>query len=334
MEDLKALLSQSEDYLMNSSDENGTDDDDLSMLKLERRGRIVPLAPFNGEVGVNAKASKKRNGEQRLPTRRPDPNVYNRNALLARENRRKKKMYLESIEKELQDVRKTNRTLLKALKLQSKVSRRLEQEKKYFQSLFANRSEILSLFSAIKVCGLPCESLKSPFSSTSSFDFDNTYSCKADPYTSSSSSCSQDPDPLSINFDNPSDDIEGANGCNLPTSSGWDDLWNNNVYHNNEVEDLSIPISSQRNEIVRTVNVDHSYVAVSTPDSIQTPRQQNDFFVSSPRFQPSPDIEVGTDHVNTGVCFHIAGGNVAMDFCPTCHWNLNNRTPPLQLLND
>lgn len=357
MEDLKTILVQSEDYLMSSSDE--TDDENLSILQLERQGGDVPLASINWEMGVHAKALKKRNGEQRLPTRRPDPNVYNRNALLARENRRKKKMYLETIEKELQDARNANRTLLKALKRQSKVSRRLEQEKKYFQSLFENRSEILSLFTAIKNCGYG--SLKSPFSSTSNSDYDNTYSCKVDPYTSSSSSSSRDPDPLSIDFENPSDgsvtvenpsyssdfssfdfctfpdfftDFEDTNCSNLPNSTGWDDLWNNDVYHNNAVEDLSIPTSSQREEIVRAVYVDHSYVAASTPDLIQTSRQQNDIFSTSLCAQSSPDIKVGSDNDTTGVCFHIAGSNVSMDFCPTCNWNSNNRTPPLQLLNE
>ncbi|EDV95072.1 GH22775 [Drosophila grimshawi] len=69
----------------------------------------------------------------RLPTRRPDPNVYNRNALLARENRRKKKAYMESVERELHETRSANRSLLKALKKQFKLTQKLEKECTYLK---------------------------------------------------------------------------------------------------------------------------------------------------------------------------------------------------------
>lgn len=340
MEDLKKILEQSEDYSMSSSEDNETDNEELSVWNLERLGGEVPLATINSNVGgENAIASKKRNGEERLPTRRPDPNVYNRNALLARENRRKKKVYLETIEKELQDARKANRTLLKALKRQLKIARRLEQKNKYIQSIFANRSDILSVITALKIRRLPSESDKSPFSATSNFDYESTYNCRGELAAVTNTSCSSsshDPDSLSIHFDNLSDDLEDAAGCNLPTTTSWDDLWNNG-YHNTAIDVLPLPISFQppRNDNIQTVNDDHCYVASITLDPIQTSGQQSEFSSTSPRSECSLDLDVGTDDVASEICLHVVGGKVSMEFCPTCHWSsTNSRTPPFQLFND
>ncbi|XP_013119589.2 uncharacterized protein LOC106096398 isoform X1 [Stomoxys calcitrans] len=98
----------------------------------------------------------KRNGEQRLPTRKPDPKIYNRNAVNARENRRKKKLYLETLEKELQYARSANDTLSKALKRQMAISRQLEKQKKYYQNIIANHTEISSLLSILSNKKTPC----------------------------------------------------------------------------------------------------------------------------------------------------------------------------------
>ncbi|XP_030382474.1 uncharacterized protein LOC115629989 isoform X2 [Scaptodrosophila lebanonensis] len=81
------------------------------------------------------KTKQKKNGSARLPTRRPDPNVYNRNAILARENRRKKKAYLEAVEKELDETRNANRSLLRALKKQLRANVRLEKERNYLKKI-------------------------------------------------------------------------------------------------------------------------------------------------------------------------------------------------------
>ncbi|XP_036213664.2 CREB/ATF bZIP transcription factor isoform X2 [Bactrocera oleae] len=87
----------------------------------------------------------------RMPTRRPNPNVQNRNALLARENRRKKKAHLEAMEKELEEVRAANKQLKKALKQQMKTVGQLQREKRYFQSVIANHKEIENLIKALNV---------------------------------------------------------------------------------------------------------------------------------------------------------------------------------------
>ncbi|XP_075145450.1 uncharacterized protein LOC142220291 isoform X2 [Haematobia irritans] len=118
----------------------------------------------------------KRNGEQRKPTRKPDPKVYNRNAVNARENRRKKKLYLETLERQLLEARMTNEKLGKALKRQIAISRQLEQQKKYYQNIIANQTEISSLLSILsnKDAHIPSEATNS-FVSDSKDNNDNDF---------------------------------------------------------------------------------------------------------------------------------------------------------------
>lgn len=328
MEDIKKLLEQN-DYLLSSSDENESDDDSLPILNLQENKDCFSLS------SPNSIGPKKRNGENRLPTRRPDPNVYNRNALLARENRRKKKMYLETIEKELQITRKANRVLTKALKRQLKVTQRLEQEKKYYEGLIANRSEILTLVNALNFRRIPeSEPDKSPFSSTSNNGLSR------DAPSSSSLSCSfNDVDSLSMQFDTLSDgsvaapldnslsdissfdfstfpdyftDIENGADCNLAsTSTKWDDIWGENGYQIDNLITTQTSTAHYKSGI-HNINNDHCYVASTTFNSIETPDQKSD---------TSDYIDIEGDCRHNDIIHS------------TTNWN-PAQTPPLQLLSD
>lgn len=368
MEDIKKLLEQNEDFAMSSSEGDDSENEELSIWNLEKPNKKVALLPMHSSVGAK-NAVIKRNGEERLPTRRPDPNVYNRNALLARENRRKKKMYLEMIENELQDARKANRALMKALKRQLKVGRRLKQEKKYFQNLIANRSDILSLVSALNMRRLSAESDRLDFSTSSSFGTDTTNSFSGNRAntnttpTISISSSRYESDQLSIHFDDQSDgsvtvenqnsstdfssidfctfpdfftDLEDVNSCSLPNS--WDDIWNSNHgYNTGASDDLLAPIShSPLEDTLQTVHDDHCYVSAKTTTTaghILTPHFESEP-VSSSRSESSLDLDVGTEEEFVGICLHNANDKLSVDFCPTCNWNLSSQTPPFQLFND
>ncbi|KAM8703510.1 hypothetical protein ACLKA7_008177 [Drosophila subpalustris] len=105
-----------------SSSDSDSDSDNITS------GVVVLTKATKETKDANSESGKRKAGPVRLPTRRPDPNVYNRNALLARENRRKKKAHMEALEKELDETRNKNRSLLKALKKQFKLSQKLEKE--------------------------------------------------------------------------------------------------------------------------------------------------------------------------------------------------------------
>ncbi|XP_034485865.1 uncharacterized protein LOC117790512 [Drosophila innubila] len=123
---------------VSSSDSDSESDNITSGVVV--RGRTKETKDADAEGG------KRKNGPVRLPTRRPDPNVYNRNALLARENRRKKKAHMEALEKELDETRTKNRSLLKALKKQFKLSQKLEKECEYLRNSLGSFKNAKSAF--------------------------------------------------------------------------------------------------------------------------------------------------------------------------------------------
>ncbi|XP_028899837.2 uncharacterized protein LOC105218124 isoform X2 [Zeugodacus cucurbitae] len=131
MEDIKQLLQQNV-YRYDSTDSNAATDSEESTIS-------------GAKIGLKAIC------QGRMPTRRPNPNIQNRNALLARENRRKKKAHLEAMEKELEETRAANKQLKKALKQQMKAVGQLQREKRYFQSVIANHKEIENLIKALNV---------------------------------------------------------------------------------------------------------------------------------------------------------------------------------------
>ncbi|CAD7089825.1 unnamed protein product [Hermetia illucens] len=100
----------------------------------------------NDSKGVRSKSSSL----EKLPTRRPDPNTSNRNALMARENRRKKKEYLTKLEEEVDEYKSENKKLRKILKQQFKMAEKLKHEKDYLRNVLANQTQITSLLNLFK----------------------------------------------------------------------------------------------------------------------------------------------------------------------------------------
>lgn len=94
----------------------------------------------------------------RQPTRRPDPNTFNRNAIMARENRKKKKEYVEKLEGDVETYKSENKKLRKMLKQQFKMVEKLSHEKSYLRSILVNKSQIMSLIKVIKDANIPLSS--------------------------------------------------------------------------------------------------------------------------------------------------------------------------------
>ncbi|XP_055373841.1 uncharacterized protein LOC129607125 [Condylostylus longicornis] len=87
---------------------------------------------------------------ERRPTRKPDPKTCNRNALMARENRKKKKEYVQRLENSILQYLKTQKNLQKVIKKQAKFIQKIQNEKRYYKNILSNKSEILSLVNTIK----------------------------------------------------------------------------------------------------------------------------------------------------------------------------------------
>lgn len=97
-------------------------------------------------------------GLQRNPTRRPNPKISNRNALLARENRRRKKEHVESLEREVDELKESNGKIRKALRKKSKLVEQLTRERNYLKSVIANRTGIMAVLKSVQRSGLPMTS--------------------------------------------------------------------------------------------------------------------------------------------------------------------------------
>jgi len=73
-----------------------------------------------------------------------------KNAQLARENRQKKKRYINGLESDLSEVKRQNEVLSKELSTKDSTIENLKKEIVYFKSILANVQEISSLVSTIK----------------------------------------------------------------------------------------------------------------------------------------------------------------------------------------
>ncbi|XP_031633209.1 uncharacterized protein LOC116346991 isoform X2 [Contarinia nasturtii] len=123
------------------------------------------------KMATNSKkaANDKKLSIKRMPTRKPDPKVSNRNAIMARENRRKKKEHMEVLQKTVEDTQNENKKLKKMLCIRNNTITKLTQESLYLRSILANKTEIMSLLRSIQGNRTPITS------SVLSFVADNEY---------------------------------------------------------------------------------------------------------------------------------------------------------------
>lgn len=117
-----------------------TSDEDFSPSKVSKRLRTIsPKNRENQEIKM-----------QRRPTRVPNPKVTNRNAIMARENRKRKREVMENMQVELQNLLEENKKLKKSLSKSNSVCFNLERERDYLKSVLANQNGITTILNALK----------------------------------------------------------------------------------------------------------------------------------------------------------------------------------------
>ncbi|XP_067680929.1 probable basic-leucine zipper transcription factor D [Haliotis asinina] len=79
-----------------------------------------------------------------------EPKSMNKNAVAARENRQKRKRYIENIEKEVAQLKEENAALKMKVSCQSDSVEKLNEQVKYLQSVIANQSTISALLQNIQ----------------------------------------------------------------------------------------------------------------------------------------------------------------------------------------
>lgn len=300
---------------------------------------------------------------QRMPTRRPNPKISNRNALMARENRRKKKEHLESLQKNVDDAQNENKKLKKMLRIRNQTIAKMTQESLYLRSILANKTEIMSLLKTIQGNRTPITS------STLSFvaDDDANYQCneitsnkRINSYTSSggvsplsslsshsmdgtekengtrAAPPSTDPDPflssitqqysLFTDLDSVADDpfgIESASPSTPFGANGDDDFQWEHL--------LSDPSGFNCKSVGHTDDImsniadlrDIDDSEILSTHSNNNVNNEHNYF-NNP-IAPKVAADVGASaSTKPGICLHISSGRVSLEFCAQCHINSQN----------
>ncbi|KAL1516158.1 hypothetical protein ABEB36_000077 [Hypothenemus hampei] len=89
--------------------------------------------------------------QQNKPTRKPTrtPKCFSKNALMARENRLKKKIYITSLESQVTSLKVENKKMSQTIDSQTNTINQLKREVRYLKSIIANSDGIGKLLKAI-----------------------------------------------------------------------------------------------------------------------------------------------------------------------------------------
>lgn len=342
----------------NSMQQIDTDDDGgdyETQPRYTKNGKRLQSLSSNDELFHNVSSKI-----QRMPTRRPNPKISNRNALMARENRRKKKEHLENLQKNVDDAVNENKKLKKMLRVRNNTIAKLNQESLYLRSILANKTEIMSLLKTIQGNRTPITS------STLSFvaDDDVNYQCNeitsnkrvnsctssggVSPLSSLSSHSAEDTekdhgtrpapthenDPflseiiqqysLFTDLDSLADDPFGI-GTASPSSMIDDDFqWQHMLSDTSSYTETRKSISDVLPNISDLRDIDDSEI-LSTHSNNNVNHEHN-YFNNPIAHKVAAADDAGGASVSTkpGICLHISSGRVSLEFCAQCHMNSQN----------
>lgn len=231
---------------------------------------------------------------QRRPTRVPNMKIQNRNALLARENRKRKKEMMDSLEKTVNDLQCQNKKLLKMVKTKDSHTSKLEQEIRYLKSVITNRTEIVSVLKSLpKFPTKSTQVIGGKNNTTTTSTGSETASC-ASLEDNGSVKATNDPFMPTI--------IDDFLSSNLEVATEWDEILRNPFTASTDFSDIpkleDIGLLSPASSPLSEISTEHNYFERSSLMS--------------------------TDSGTAGVCVHINSGRVSLEFCSTCHYNATN----------
>lgn len=241
---------------------------------------------------------EEKNRVPRRPTRVPNLKIQNRNALLARENRLRKKQMMEELESSVRDLEAENRKLQKIMKIKDRKTDELMKEVRYLKSVIANRTEIVSVLKALpKAISSPSEQLKQE-TRTESVASSDTLSIGDNDIENGT--VENDPFLSSVNID---DFSFFLNLDNIETE--WDQILKNPFSTSSDFTDIpKLEIESP----------------AASPSSSGVSSEHN-YSHYDEKFLETIDREHDSD--GAGVCVHINRGKVSLEFCAVCYNNNN-----------
>jgi hypothetical protein len=240
---------------------------------------------YQPQIKRNKTFANVESSTQRKPTRVPDPSVKNRNALLARENRQRKKMEMQNLEEKVAKLQEENRKLHKIMKSKDVKVAKMADEVKYLRSILNNSKEIVSVIKSINLS----PPVQTVIAEPKTLNYESYASTGSE---TTETAASDDLGKLieSYNF------VELLNDetFNLDIPNDHDGL---NFEPFEALEDLQTPYNSYETPPSST-DYDHNYNQSSKNSSLlETP----------------------------GVCVHINSGKVSLEFCSSCHKNASTK---------
>lgn len=336
--------------------------------------RRLPRSGPRSIVSTSSSLDDKQNNIQRKPTRRPDPQIFNRNALMARENRMKKKQHLETLEHDVDSLKQENQSLRKLLKQRSTMVYKLRDERLYLKSIIANKTSIMSLLKTIQGNRIPITSSAMSFvtehdnhaspgtsSSSSGYlndEFDGTVRCLiadpmmtvalthisppfTDPHFESSNTNNKNASPThSLSSDCSTASSTTSVCTEMPPLDSWESLLNDDFpadsflipQLSDDDEDDAVDQSEcngstvlktavNNNDCQSNVSHEHNYsnnhIIKQTVESTTSSSEQA--HSQSGKTGPASSKQHGVVVDQPGICLHLSGGRVSLEFCGSCH---------------
>ncbi|XP_050303728.1 uncharacterized protein LOC126741380 [Anthonomus grandis grandis] len=240
--------------------------------------------------------------QQQKPGRRPTrtPKCFTKNALMARENRLKKKMYITNLEQQVSSLQKDNKKLSHTVSKQQATIDELTNEVKYLKSILANSEGIGRLIRAINA--------STGMAVTTSLDKDLKVTSRKSPIAEKLVPESKPYNNNNNNFDisrHPWEETRvGSPYVNYPTPESNASCYGSPEFEelNNEglLLDLDIPLEMDNEQLLDMIDekvLDESNFSTEEPVLVkQEPKQDED----------------------VGICLHVSQNKVSLEFCPSC----------------
>lgn len=297
--------------LEDESVNNDQSDVDYEVMSNGRSGRSAKNEGSLSSGGKNGRGGIGNRGSSKRPS-------LSRNAFLARENRRRKKEYLEKMENKVSYLKEENKSLSNKVQRQDIDLKRLKGEVSYLRNVLNNSSSIINLLRSIneslstrKACGREISSNRKYHDGNSKGLPRNEWIAKP----AGGKLCEAT-----------------AGGTRERLSRGDSD----HTYTMSSRDDFEGSLSSLENEQKHRDLFNNDSFTLKNDfdlDLDRLPQFDEDIFNSIGNFDenPSNDLEHYTstksfDNLdNSGICLHINSGQVSLEFCSICHRNnVNN----------
>lgn len=233
----------------------------------------------------------------RKPTRVPNLKIQNRNAVLARENRLRKKMLMEELEKTNDELQAENRKLSKMMKFKDRKNEELMKEVRYLKSVIANRTEIVSVLKSLPQAIAPKREIQQE-KPVSTQQYPESYA------SSDTLSCDINDENGTKEIDPFLPSITDDFFLNLDIATEWDEILKN-------------PFNSATTDFSDYPKLEITSSPAASPSSSGVSSEHNYFY--DEKILESIDNEEIED--SAGICVHINRGKVSLEFCAVCHNN-------------